>query len=576
MATSITCYGGVDEIGGNKLLLEDSGRRVFLDFGKAFGRYSEYFDGVFIKDRVARGLLDPLALGLVPPLRGMLREDLIPSLDPDQLEVQPAPVSGRQRKPRAEVRLLPAAREAFWDHWKRTRPDYRDLRRDSAPALDGILISHAHQDHISDLEYVSPEFPAWGTRLTAFISKVLLDTGPGTSGGPYISPRRPRPEGVLEAATGTPLEGRPWSFLGPDAPHLLEEGFGPLHSAASFWSFAGTKALNLRDAPAAFPRRLIHWPVDHSLYGAVGVALETEAGWVAYTGDLRFHGEQGPATWEFADGLSRLETRALLCEGTRLTQTAVTAEAEVLGNCLAVVRGSAGRMVIADFAPRNVERLLTFVRIASDTGRRLLVQPKDAYLLRAMHLADTRLPDAMVQPAVGLYADPKLQAETWEVMVRDRYRSITSGPKDVNRAPGDFILAFSVTDVADVLDIDYLRGGATEGGVYIFSNSPAYDEEQKADLVRLWNWTQRLGLEMVGLAPCRRDERRRVTEVEPVPGYHASGHATQADLLEFVRRARPKVLIPIHTEAAPLWHELLRGAGIEVVEPRYAEAIALR
>ncbi|MGH2627727.1 MAG: hypothetical protein ACRDHY_13875, partial [Anaerolineales bacterium] len=164
MATSITCYGGVDEIGGNKFLLEESGQRFLLDFGKAFDRYGQYFDGVFIKDRLARGLLDPLALGLVPPLRGVLREDLIPSLDPNLLEVRPLPAGGGQRRPRAEVRLLPAAGEAFWDHWRRTRPDYRDLRRDSAPALDGILLSHAHQDHISDLEYVSPEFPAWGTR----------------------------------------------------------------------------------------------------------------------------------------------------------------------------------------------------------------------------------------------------------------------------------------------------------------------------------------------------------------------------------------------------------------------------
>lgn len=575
MAISITCYGGVDEIGGNKILLEDSGRRFLLDFGRAFGRYGAFFDGVFIKDRLARGLLDPLALGLVPPLRGVLREDLIPSLDPAQLEVRAVSASGRQRKPRAEVRLLPSAREAFWDHWERTRPDYRDLRRDSAPALDGILLSHAHQDHISDLEYVSTEFPAWATRLTASISKVLLDTGPGTSGAPYNAPRRLRLEGVLEASTGAPLEGRPWGFLEPDSPEPAGEDSGPLGSAAAFWSFAGTKSLNVRPGPARFPCRMISWPVDHSLYGAVGVALETQAGWVAYSGDLRFHGEQGPASWAFADGLGRLGTRALLCEGTRITHTAVTSEAAVLGNCLAAVRRAAGRLVIADFAPRNVERLLTFVRIASETGRRLLVQPKDAYLLRAMRLADTRLPDVMVQPSVGLYADPKLQAETWEVIVRDRYRTITSGPQEVNHAPGDFILAFSVTDVADVLDIDYLRGGAAQGGAYIFSNSQAYDEEQRADLVRLWNWTQRLGLELVGLAPCRRDDRNRVTEVEPVPGYHASGHAAQPDMLEFVRRARPKTLIPIHTEAAPLWHELLRGSGIEVIEPRYAEPIGL-
>ena len=36
--TSLTFYGGVNEIGGNKILLEDKDTKVFLDFGKGFGR----------------------------------------------------------------------------------------------------------------------------------------------------------------------------------------------------------------------------------------------------------------------------------------------------------------------------------------------------------------------------------------------------------------------------------------------------------------------------------------------------------------------------------------------------------
>jgi hypothetical protein len=36
--TSLTFYGGVNEISGNKILLEDKDTRVFLDFGKGFSR----------------------------------------------------------------------------------------------------------------------------------------------------------------------------------------------------------------------------------------------------------------------------------------------------------------------------------------------------------------------------------------------------------------------------------------------------------------------------------------------------------------------------------------------------------
>jgi len=34
--TSLTFCGGVNEIGENKILLEDKGTKVFLDFGKGF------------------------------------------------------------------------------------------------------------------------------------------------------------------------------------------------------------------------------------------------------------------------------------------------------------------------------------------------------------------------------------------------------------------------------------------------------------------------------------------------------------------------------------------------------------
>lgn len=32
----IIFYGGVNEVGGSKILLDDNGTRIFLDFGKGF------------------------------------------------------------------------------------------------------------------------------------------------------------------------------------------------------------------------------------------------------------------------------------------------------------------------------------------------------------------------------------------------------------------------------------------------------------------------------------------------------------------------------------------------------------
>ena len=38
----ITFYGGMNEIGGNKFLLEDKGTRIFLDFGMQMGLHGRY------------------------------------------------------------------------------------------------------------------------------------------------------------------------------------------------------------------------------------------------------------------------------------------------------------------------------------------------------------------------------------------------------------------------------------------------------------------------------------------------------------------------------------------------------
>jgi ribonuclease J len=134
------------------------------------------------------------------------------------------------------------------------------------------------------------------------------------------------------------------------------------------------------------------------------------------------------------------------------------------------------------------------------------------------------------------------------------------GSAEVCTHPGDYILCFSLWDANDLLD---LRGIA--GGVYLYSNSRAYDEEQAVDLQRLRHWVQHVGLRMEG----------DPDDADRVP-LHASGHATGPQLRDFVRRVRPRRLIPIHTEDPHWWLEALAGTGIEVVLPQVGQPIHLR
>ncbi|MCX5973483.1 MAG: hypothetical protein NTU59_02160 [Coprothermobacterota bacterium] len=66
----ITIHGGVGEIGGNKILLEDGKTRIWLDFGASFeGSGGYYVD--WLKPRNVYGLLDHFEFGLLPKLKGL-------------------------------------------------------------------------------------------------------------------------------------------------------------------------------------------------------------------------------------------------------------------------------------------------------------------------------------------------------------------------------------------------------------------------------------------------------------------------------------------------------------------------
>ena len=66
----LTFYGGIKEIGGNKILLEDKGTKIFLDFGMSFHRRELYFEE-FLTPRTSNGIGDFLAMKLIPDIPGL-------------------------------------------------------------------------------------------------------------------------------------------------------------------------------------------------------------------------------------------------------------------------------------------------------------------------------------------------------------------------------------------------------------------------------------------------------------------------------------------------------------------------
>lgn len=516
MPATLTVYDGTNTIGGNKILLEDRDTAVFLDFGMSFAHRSRYFEE-FLMPRARTGLLDLVEMDLLPPLHGIYRTDM-------------ADRAGR-----------------VWERAQRS-PHYRTAR------ADAVLLSHAHMDHSGYISFLDPDIPIVATSMTAYLAKAIQDAGAHQFEGEiaYAVPRVEDEEGTIGAAPikDFPFVRRPYKIAG-----LLSQdptNFWNLSPSAKKGRRLPKQQLETADRIGRLPFRF--YPVDHSIYGSAGIAIDTSAGWLVYTGDLRRHGREGASTEAFIKAAAALHPVALVCEGTNIMRGRGTTEEEALANCLREVRNAEGAFVVADFGPRNVERLLTFAEIARRTGRRLAITDKDAYLLTGMHAADPAIPTPATEPSLVVYRRALRQPHTWVEYVREWYPDQVAAA-DVHAHPGDYIVCFSFFDITELVDID------PAGGVWIYSASEPHDEEQQFEFRRLANWLEQFKLTPVGLT-------------EEASPYHASGHISGPEMMDLIREIAPRRVIPVHTEHPDRFLDLTRD-GIDVTLPQPGAPVPL-
>jgi ribonuclease J len=102
--TGLTFFGGVGEIGGNKILVEDKGTRVMLDFGMSYADRGRFFLDPLLSPGDERDLLE---FGILPNIRGIYEFE------------------------------------------------------ESASSLDAVFLSHAHGDHWGYISFLKREIPIY-------------------------------------------------------------------------------------------------------------------------------------------------------------------------------------------------------------------------------------------------------------------------------------------------------------------------------------------------------------------------------------------------------------------------------
>lgn len=525
--TRLLPLDGTDTIGGSKLLLQFEGTNLLLDFGTNFSRMNTYYEE-YLRPRSTTGILDHVVMGTLPDVRGIYREDLV---HPDLVLAGP------------EVR-----------------------------GVAGVLLSHAHVDHSGDIGFLMSGVPVASTPMSAAIAKSTQDSGKAELGRDcvYCTPRA-----LVEKRRAMIIRSSRKDNIGRDFA-VGSEGISK--EFEEFWNLSPSEEMSTRSGSRRTEMgsledsldgiRYRRFEVDHSIKGAAAYTVETPAGNVVYTGDLRVHGLRGDLTRRFAEEAKAPRPHAMIVEGTRVRSDVFSeeeapsiSEKDILENVGPMLDGMAGDLVVADFGPRNIERLEIFLSVAGECHRKLVVTTKDAYLLHAMHSVDPAVP--VPGDDILVYDSPKGAEGKYEEWVLERaYAGSAVLPGEVRSSPGDFLLCFSFFDMKHLVDL------RPPSGHYIYSSSEAHSEDQEIDFIRLGNWLSRFGVRPYGFSF---DEGRPTFDREDGP-LHASGHASPSDLVKIVETVDPEILIPVHTEH-PRWFVAAFGGQRKVVLPERMKPI---
>lgn len=130
--TGIKFYGGVNEIGGNRILVEDRDAKIFLDFGMSFSKHGLFFEE-YLKPRYSCvGMKDLLELKLLHYMDGVYRRDL----------------------------LCLVGKELH-----------------DEPCIDEVLLSHIHQDHSAYVSLLDERIPVSCSEASRSYAKAILEAG---------------------------------------------------------------------------------------------------------------------------------------------------------------------------------------------------------------------------------------------------------------------------------------------------------------------------------------------------------------------------------------------------------------
>ena len=259
--------------------------------------------------------------------------------------------------------------------------------------------------------------------------------------------------------------------------------------------------------------KIIPYLCDHSAFDSHMFLLDCEGKKILYTGDFRSNGRKF-----FQSLLNKLpKVAALITEGTNLSNDKIgkinLTEKELEKKGIELLEGN-DRLVFVLMAGTNIDRIVTFYKIANATKRLFLL---DTYAGKITDTIGGNIPNPRTFSNVRIF-----------LTNQDKYEILKNYPKNKigkNEIANKNFMMCIRSSMKQYLE-NRSKEFSFEGCVLFYSMWEGYKKQE--NMKEFLKFMEEKGVKTISL--------------------HTSGHADEKDFDKLIKKVEPKIIIPVHTE----------------------------